>query len=87
MKEGLRVTINTDNRLISGTDSTRELEVVAETFGFGLEEIVDLVVAGFKSAFLPLAEKIKLLEEVFTQLRALGIPYAQEISRRRRVNL
>ncbi len=87
MQEGLRVTINTDNRLISGTDSTHELEVVAKTFGLGLEEIVDLVVAGFKSAFLPLAERIKLLEEVFTQLRALGIPYAQEISRRRRVNL
>jgi adenosine deaminase len=87
MEHGLRVTINTDNRLISGTDSTNELRVVAEHFGLGLEEIVELVVAGFKSAFLPLAEKVKLLEEVFTQLRALGIPYAQEISRRRRVNL
>jgi len=87
MEEGLRVTINTDNRLISNTDSTNELRTVAQVFGFGLEEIVDLVVAGFKSAFLPLGTKIKLLEEVFTQLRALGIPYAQEISRRRRVNI
>ncbi len=87
MEEGLRVTINTDNRLISNTDSTNELRTVARVFGFGLEEIVDLVVAGFKSAFLPLGTKIKLLEEVFTQLRALGIPYAQEISRRRRVNI
>jgi adenosine deaminase len=87
MEEGLRVTINTDNRLISGTDSTRELQVVAETFRLGMEEIVDLVVAGFKSAFLPLAEKIHLLDEVFAQLRSLGVPYAEEISRRRRVNL
>jgi adenosine deaminase len=87
MKEGLRVTINTDNRLVSGTNSTRELEVVARQFDLSVEDVVDLVVSGFKSAFLPLADKTRLLEEVFARLRALGIPYAQEISRRRRGNL
>jgi adenosine deaminase len=87
MKEGLRVTINTDNRLISDTTSTRELWLAATVFDLSLEQVVDLVVAGFKSAFLPLSEKIRLLDEVFAQLRALGIPYGQELSRRRRVNL
>jgi adenosine deaminase len=87
MAEGLRVTINTDNRLISATSSTHELWVVAQQFDLTMEDVVELVVSGFKSAFLPLAEKVHLLEEVFAQLRAVGIPYAQEISRRRRHNL
>jgi phospholipid N-methyltransferase len=60
---------------------------VARQFDLSVEDVVDLVVSGFKSAFLPLADKTRLLEEVFARLRALGIPYAQEISRRRRGNL
>ncbi len=87
LDRGLRVTINTDNRLISGTDASRELWVVAKQFDLSLAQMVDLVVAGFKSAFLPLPSKVRLLEEVFARLQALGIPYAQEISRRRRSNL
>lgn len=87
MAEGLRVTINTDNRLISATDASTELARVVERFDLDMSDVVELVVAGFKSAFLPLSEKIHLLEEVFHRLRALGIPHAEEISRRRRVNL
>jgi adenosine deaminase len=87
MEQGLRVTINTDNRLVSGTNQTHELWLAATTFDLSLEQVVDLIVSGFKSAFLPLSEKIRLLDEVFAQLRALGIPYGQEISRRRRVSL
>ncbi len=87
LRRGLRVTVNTDNRLVSGTTSTQELQVCVDRFGLDLEEIVDVVVAGFKSAFLPLAERVRLLDEVFSQLRALGVPYGQEISRRRRTIL
>lgn len=87
MELGLRVTLNTDNRLISATDSTREFQRVVDTFDLGHEEVTELVVAGFKSAFLPLAERVRLLDEVFMQLHALGVGYPQEISRRRRTAL
>jgi adenosine deaminase len=87
LRQGLRVTVNTDNRLVSDTTITRELEVCVEHFGLDLEEIVDVVVSGFKSAFLPLADKVRLLDEVFSRLRALGVPYGHEISRRRRTIL
>ncbi len=87
MDLGLRVTLNTDNRLISATNSTQEFQRAVDTFGLSMEEVVELAVAGFKSAFLPLPERVRLLDEVFEQLHALGIPYGQEISRRRRIAL
>ena len=61
---GLRVTVNTDNRLITGTSSTQELWLCHERMGFTLEDLVTLVVQGFKSAFLPFREKSDLLAQV-----------------------
>jgi adenosine deaminase len=61
---GLRVTINTDNRLITDTTVTRELCIAHREMGFTLEDLVTVVVQGFKSAFLPFREKRDLLVEV-----------------------
>src|SRR5438445_4367902 len=49
---GLRVTINTDNRLITDTTVSKELTIVTEQFGLTLSDIRNVLVAGFKSAFL-----------------------------------
>ena len=61
---GLRVTVNTDNRLITDTTATRELWVAHQEMGFTLEDIVTVIVQGFKSAFLPFREKRDLLVQV-----------------------
>ncbi len=61
---GLRVTVNTDNRLITDTTSTKELWVAHREMGFTLEDLVTLVVQGFKSAFLPFREKSDVLKRV-----------------------
>ena len=61
---GLRVTVNTDNRLITDTTSTKELWIAHREMGFTLEDLVTLVVQGFKSAFLPFREKSDLLKQV-----------------------
>jgi adenosine deaminase len=61
---GLRVTVNTDNRLITDTTSTNELWIAHREMGFTLEDLVTLVVQGFKSAFLPFREKSDLLKLV-----------------------
>jgi adenosine deaminase len=61
---GLRVTVNTDNRLITDTTSTKELWIAHRDMGFTLEDLVTLVVQGFKSAFLPFREKSDLLKQV-----------------------
>lgn len=68
---GLRTTINTDNRLMSDTTVTRELFLAHKHLSFSLDEIVDLVVFGFKSAFLPYRVKVKLLKSVFQELNGL----------------
>lgn len=68
---GLRVTVNTDNRLVSDTTVTRELEICVNELGFGPEGIRELVIDGFKSAFLPFHERRRLLRAVTQELDVL----------------
>ncbi len=79
---GLRVTVNTDNRLITDTTATKELRVIHERMGFTLADICTVLVQGFKSAFLPFREKQDLLrkvnQEIADVLREFGAPAAQE---------
>lgn len=68
---GIRVTVNTDNRLLTDTTVTKELMVAHEALGFDLPELMQIIVMGFKSAFLPLRERRKLLIEVTRELEQL----------------
>lgn len=61
---GLRVTINTDNRLITDTTITKELQIAHEQIGMSLEDLTTILVSGFKSAFLPFREKQDMLAAV-----------------------
>jgi len=61
---GLRVTINTDNRLITDTNVTKELWLAHSQLGMGLEDLTTLIVSGFKSAFLSFREKQDMLNQV-----------------------
>jgi len=66
---GLRVTINTDNRLITDTNVTKELWLAHTQLGMGLEDLTTLIVSGFKSAFLSFREKQDMLNEVNDEIR------------------
>ncbi len=68
---GLRVTINTDNRLITDTTLTKELGIAHREMGFTLEDLCTLIVSGFKSAFLPYREKADLLKLVNGEIAAV----------------
>jgi adenosine deaminase len=59
-----RVTVNTDNRLMSGTSMTREMLLLSEAFGWGLEEMRWVTVNALKSSFLPFNERLALIEQV-----------------------
>ncbi|HEY3452518.1 MAG TPA: adenosine deaminase [Myxococcales bacterium] len=61
---GLRVTVNTDNRLITDTTVTKELWLLHKHCSFTLEDLTTMIVSGFKSAFLPYREKADLLAAV-----------------------
>lgn len=77
---GLRTTINTDNRLMSDTTVTKELYRAHTHLGFDMDELVDLVIYGFKSAFLPHRTKTKLLRSVFKELEGLNLsPKTQKL--------
>jgi adenosine deaminase len=67
---GLRITVNTDNRMVTNTSVSREFQVIHEELGFNLEEIKEVIIMGFKSAFLPYAIKRALLAEVVHELKA-----------------
>ncbi len=65
---GLRVTINTDNRLITNTTVTNEYLIAHQQLGLSLEDITNIMVSGFKSAFLPFREKLDLLTQVIREI-------------------
>jgi len=58
---GLRVTLNTDNRLVTDTTVTDEYLLAATRFGMTVEELRWVMVNGLKSAFLPFRDKKMLL--------------------------
>ena len=87
MQEGLRVTLNTDNRLVSGTSVTNEYRLAVENYGLSEDEVLGLVMNGFKSTFLPLKEKVQLIEQVLREFATLGASFSGEISRKRRIHL
>ncbi|HYO32262.1 MAG TPA: adenosine deaminase [Nocardioidaceae bacterium] len=59
-----RVTVNTDNRLMSGTTLSREIELVSEAFGYDLDDVRWFTINAMKSAFLPFDERLHLIERV-----------------------
>jgi adenosine deaminase len=65
---GLRVTINTDNRLVTDTTVSQELWHCHTKMGMGLRDIKTMIVAGFKSAFLPFHVKQAYLRRVTEEL-------------------
>lgn len=65
---GLRVTVNTDNRLITKTSVSEELYRVHHQMRVPFFDIKEIVIAGFKSAFLPFHDKQAALRKVSQEL-------------------
>jgi adenosine deaminase len=69
-----RVTLNTDNRLMSDVTLSSEFAALDEAFGIGLGEMEWLTINAMKSAFAPFDERIRIINEVvkpaYAHLRA-----------------
>lgn len=63
-QEKFRVTLNTDNRLMSSTTMTREFEAAAETFGLSLDDFEKITINAMKSAFLPYDKRIGFIYSI-----------------------
>ncbi len=71
-----RVTVNTDNRLMSGVSLSAEFHALTEAFGYGWADIQWLTINAMKSAFAPFDERLKIIDTVikpgFAAARAAG---------------
>ncbi|MBP2390892.1 adenosine deaminase [Aeromicrobium fastidiosum] len=61
---GFRVTVNCDNRLMSGTSMTREFELLVDAFGYDLDDVRWFTINAMKSAFLPFDQRLALINDV-----------------------
>lgn len=69
---GLRVTVNTDNRLVTDTTVSKELWLCHKEMGLSLTDIKQIILSGFKSAFLPFHIKQQYLRHVSEELKAFS---------------
>ena len=60
-QQKFRVTLNTDNRLMSQTTLSKEFAAAAETFGLTIDDFEKITINAMKSAFLPYNERIALI--------------------------
>jgi adenosine deaminase len=77
LRRGLVLSLNTDNRLMSATTVTEEYRRAHEHLGFTWDELKDLALMSFESAFLPWPEKralVKRVKEEIEELEARGVP-------------
>ncbi len=61
---GFKVTVNTDNRLMSATNLTKELEILVETFGYTLEDLEQFQLNAAEAAFQGLPEREELMDMI-----------------------
>jgi adenosine deaminase len=59
-----RVTVNTDNRLMSGTYMSREMALLSAAFGYGWADLQWFTINAMKSSFIPFDERLILINEV-----------------------
>lgn len=63
-REKFRVTLNTDNRLMSDTTMTKEFQAAAATFGLSVDDFEKLTINAMKSAFISYHERCRLIYDV-----------------------
>ncbi|MDH6110866.1 adenosine deaminase [Kitasatospora sp. MAP12-15] len=59
-----RITVNTDNRLMSGTSMSQEFAHLVEAFGYTLDDMSWFSTNAMKSAFLPFDERLAMINDV-----------------------
>src|SRR5687768_3874803 len=59
-----RVTVNTDNRLMSDCTMTSEMQALVDAFGWGLIDMQWLTINAMKSAFIPFDERLRIINNI-----------------------
>lgn len=61
---GFRVTVNTDNRLMSGTTMTKECGILADRFGYGWDDLERLAVTAIDASFAHVDLRDEIVDEI-----------------------
>ncbi len=61
---GFRVTVNCDNRLMSGTSMSREFQLLVDAFGYEISDLRWFTINAMKSAFLPFDQRLAIINDV-----------------------
>ena len=67
----VRVTLNTDNRLITDTTLNKEIAIAVETYDLTVDELATVILNGFRSAFLHLADRKEFLRKARKRIATL----------------
>ena len=59
-----RVTLNTDNRLMSRTSMSNEMSECVKSFGWKFADLQRVTVNALKSSFIPFEERLEIIEKV-----------------------
>ena len=59
-----RVTVNTDNRLMSDTTMSREMALLVDAFGYGWSDLERFTINAMKSAFIHFDQRLAIIDEV-----------------------
>lgn len=78
---GVRVTINTDNRLMSGVTLTEEYARCADHLGFDLDTLSALSLQAFDASFLPLPERRVLRAQAERDMMLLRAEFGDDLMR------
>jgi len=78
LRAGLRVTLCTNNRLLLKTDFTNELRLAVDIFDLTLLEIENILLAGFKSAFLPQDRRVEIMRDMVHRFGEVRRKYGLE---------
>jgi len=68
---GLRVTLNTDNRTVSNTTVTDEFMFVIDRLNLTYKDVKNIIINGFKSAFIPYSERVRMLNSALAEMEKL----------------
>ncbi|MDD3535071.1 MAG: adenosine deaminase [Candidatus Cloacimonetes bacterium] len=78
LEQSLRVTLNTDNRVISNTTLTDEYLLACQTFDWDYATLKRVIINGFKSAFSPYPQRVELIQQCLLKMAMLEAVHTQE---------
>ncbi|MDR7087640.1 adenosine deaminase [Aeromicrobium panaciterrae] len=61
---GFRVTVNCDNRLMSNTSMSKEMQLLVDAFGYSTDDLRWFTINAMKSAFLPFDERLAIINDI-----------------------